>query len=408
MTVRRVAAFSVHTSPLAQPGRGDGGGMNVYVASLASALARAGVECDVFVRRDDPRPPAVLSVEPGVRVIHLDAGPATPLPKREVAATLDELAARAAPICARERYDVLHAHYWMSGAVAHRLKHELDVPLVSTFHTLAAVKAAAGFDDDGPDRVAIERAVIQCSDLILASTTYESDQLVSLYDAAADRIEVVPPGVDHAVFHARGRAADRTALGLDGRRVVLFAGRIQPLKGVDVAVDAIAQLRADIPDVLLLLVGGASGADGEAEMARLRRRVGELGLDDHVRFMAPVPHAQLARYYRAADCCIVPSHTESFGLVALEAASCGTPVVAADVDGLRSLVDDGHTGYLVEGRTAADFATAIGRVLADPERAWEMGTSASARAGRYSWSITAARLRRLYADLAAREPVRCS
>lgn len=379
--------------------------MNVYVASLASALAHAGVECDVLVRRDDPTQPKILEVEPGYRVVHLDAGPAAPIAKEQLVDHLDEFALRAADFVAEHDHEVLHAHYWMSGGVAHRLKHELSLPLVATFHTLAAVKRAAGFDDEPEAREAVERDVVRCSDLILASTTVERDQLVALYGADPTRVEVMAPGVDHALFHARRRAADRSALGLDGHRVVLFAGRIQPLKGADLAIEAIVARGDD--NVVLLLVGGPSGRDGRAELERLQRLASARGVADQVRFLPAVPHAQLARYYRAADVCIVPSRTESFGLVALEAAACGTPVVAAAVDGLRALVDDGHTGFLVERRTPDAFAAAIGTILDDDALAEEMGVSAAARAGRYSWSITAARLRRLYADLTARELLQC-
>lgn len=378
--------------------------MNVYVASVASALAHAGVDCDVLVRRDDPRQPAVLTVEPGYRVVHVDAGPPAPLDKAGAALHVDEFASNARRFVADGGYDALHAHYWMSGTVAHRLKHELDLPLVSTFHTLAAVKAAAGFDGAAA-RELFERDVVRCSDLVVASTAAEAGHLVALYGADADRVEVVPPGVDHGLFHDGGRAADRAALGLAGAKVMLFAGRIQPLKGADLALDAFAAL-AD-PSAVLLMVGGPSGGDGPAELERLHRQVRRLGLGDRVRFVPAVPHAQLARYYRAADVCVVPSRSESFGLVALEAAACGTPVVAAAVDGLQSLVDDGHTGVLVGTRDPLQWADAIGRILRDPELASEMGTSAAARAGRYSWSITAARLRRLYGDVAARELLQC-
>ncbi len=378
--------------------------MNVYVASLASALAHAGVDCDVFVRRDSPDLPSVLTVEPGFRVVHIDAGPAEPLPKDELVGHLDEFVANAGVVLERGGHEVLHAHYWMSGAVAHRLKHELDRPLVTTFHTLGAVKGAAGYHESA-SRLSVERDVVRCSDLILASTPDESDQLRELYGAEPDRVEVVPPGVDHRLFHDQDRTRDRESLGLNHRKVVLFAGRIQPLKGAGLAIEAIGEL--DDPTVLLLIVGGPSGADGERELERLRALVAERGLEEQVRFMSAVPHAQLARYYRAADVCIVPSHTESFGLVALEAAACGAPVVAAAVDGLRSLVDDGETGFLVEGRDPAEYAAPLRKLLGDADLAAHMGATAAARARRYSWSITAARLRRLYGDLAAREPVRC-
>ena len=410
MSLRRLAVLSVHTSPLAQPGAGDGGGMNVYVRALATALARAGVECDVLTRRDHPGQPAIVDVEPGFRVVHLDAGPAESVPKHGLVDLVEPLVDATLEHLGTEElaYDALHANYWISGAAGHRLKHELDLPLVATFHTLARVKADAGIDDDPAQRARVEQEIISCADLMLASTDGEREQLASLYSAERDRIEIVPPGVDHEVFRAGSahqRAADRAALGLEGRPALLFAGRIQPLKGADLAVRTLAAL--EDPRAVLLVVGGPSGADGTAELERIHELVYELGVGEQVRFVPPQPHERLAAFYRAVDVCLVPSRSESFGLVALEAAACGTPVVAAGVGGLCSLVDDGLTGFLVDGRAPEDFAGPASLLLDDPDLAIAMGVSAEARSRRYAWSITAARLRRLYADLLAREPVSC-
>jgi D-inositol-3-phosphate glycosyltransferase len=240
---------------------------------------------------------------------------------------------------------------------------------------------------------------------MLASTDDERMQLASLYDADPDRIEIVPPGVDHSVFFPADRERARRRIGVHDRRVLLFAGRIQPLKGVDLAVRTVAAL--DDPSVVLLVVGGPSGPDGEKELRRTKELIHQLGVGEQVRFVPAQPHDRLRDFYCAADVCIVPSRSESFGLVALEAAACGTPVVASAVGGLRSLVDDGHTGFLIDSRDPADYAAPIARLFADPTLAAEMSVSTAARSRRYSWSITAARLRRLYADLAARELVRC-
>lgn len=410
MSLRRLGVLSVHTSPLAQPGSGDGGGMNVYVRALASALARAGVECDVLTRRDHPGQPSVVEIEPGFRVVHLSAGPPEPVPKHALIDLIDPLRDATLEHLDREdlRYDALHANYWISGALGHRLKHELDVPLAATFHTLARVKADAGVDDDPEQRARVEHETIACTDLMLASTADEREQLIDLYGADRDRIEIVPPGVDHEVFSsggAGGRAAARAALDLDDRPVLLFVGRIQPLKGARLAVRTLAAL--DHPRAVLLVVGGPSGPDGPSELEELHRLARSHGVLDQVRFVPPQPHERLATFYRAADVCLVPSRTESFGLVALEAAACGTPVVAASVGGLRFLVDDGSTGFLIEGRDPVDFAGPVALLLADRERAAAMGALAEARSRRYAWSITAARLRRLYADLLARELVSC-
>ncbi len=409
MSPSRLAVLSVHSCPLAQPGLGDGGGMSVYVRALATALARAGVDCDVFVRRESAASPSVIDVEPGFRVVHLDAGPAHPISKHEIHDLLDEMVEGVIAVADRDgAYDLFHANYWLSGAVGHALKHRLDTPLVATFHTLARVKADAGVDDDPELRSRVEHEIVACADLMLASTAAERDQLVDLYRADVRRIDIVPPGVDHEVFRPVSpdeRRAERAELGLGPDPVLLFAGRIQPLKGVDLAVRALDELGR--PDATLLVVGGPSGPDGPAELEKLHLLVDELGLHDQVRFVPPQDHAALARYYRAADVALVPSHSESFGLVALEAAACGTPVVAAAVGGLVSLVDDGVTGYLVDSRDPADYARPIARLLDDPRAAGAMGARAETASRRFAWSMTAARLRRSYADLLAREPVSC-
>lgn len=406
MSVRRIAVFSMHTSPLAQPGTGDGGGMNVYVRALATALARAGVECDVYTRAEHRTQPAVVQVEPGFRVLHVEAGPRAPVPKHDLPALVDPFVdASMLQMLEREPVDVLHGNYWLSGAVAHRLKHELDLPLVATFHTLARVKAEAGVDDDSAHRTRVEHETIACADLMLASTDDERTQLASLYDAQLDRIEVVPPGVDHTVFFPGDRGSAKQRLGIDAPRVLLFVGRIQELKGTDLAIRALAAL--DDPKVTLIVVGGPSGRDGSLEQSRVHALADELGVSGQIQWVSPRRHERLADYYRAADVCIVPSRSESFGLVALEAAACGTPVVAAAVGGLRSLVDHEHSGFLIEGRDPVDFAAPVERLLADEILASEMGVNAAAGSARYSWSMTAGRLRRLYGDLVARGLVRC-
>ena len=303
-------------------------------------------------------------------------------------------------------HDVLHANYWVSGAVGHRLKHELDLPLVTTFHTLERVKAEVGLGEADALglRPRIEAEVVRCADLVLASTDDEHEQLVRFYGADASRIEIVAPGVDHNVFFPGDRSAARRHLGLAHGPVVLFVGRIQPLKGVDLAVRALAEI--EDRRAQLVVVGGPSGPDGPAELAQLRVLVAELGVEHRVQFVEPQRHEALADYYRAADVCVVPSRTESFGLVALEAAACGTPVVAANVGGLRRLVDDGVTGYLVHDRDPAAYAALIDRVLRDGGDA--MRAQAVARSARYRWSIAAARLRRHYDDLTVRATVKCS
>jgi D-inositol-3-phosphate glycosyltransferase len=379
--------------------------MNVYVRELVAALAQAGVPCNVYVRAWAPGLPPEVDVESGFRVVHVPAGPYD-LPKERLAEVVDEFTARVhRHIVAEGSTGAIHANYWLSGMAGHTLKHELDIPLVCTFHTLARVKADTG-DHEPKGRIEAETEVISCCDAILANSDAEAEQLARFYGADRRRIEIVPPGVDHAFFSPGDRGGARRALQLDvDRPILLFAGRIQPLKGLDVAIGALAALCRQ--DAQLVVVGGPSGSEGEAHAARCRKLVESLGLSDRVIFRPPQPHHLLSSYYRAADVCLVPSRSESFGLVALEAAACGTPVVAAGVGGLLTLVDDGRTGLLVEDRHPEAFASAIDVILTDPDFATSLGVSAAAKARGYTWSTTAGRLRRIYNDLAVRELVEC-
>jgi len=396
--------LSLHTSPLVQPGAGDSGGMNVYVRELVSALAQAGVDSTTYVRRWRDDLPDEVAVEPGFRVVHIDAGPAD-LSKEALPSVVDRFADGVVDHLDRHGgVDVVHANYWLSGVAGHRLKHELGLPLVSTFHTLARVKAEGG-DREPARRERAEMDVIGCADAICVSCPDEAKQLTRLYGDPPGRIEVVAPGVDHAFFAPGDRRGARRAIGLGDHPVLLFVGRIQPLKGADVAVRALAHLRR--PDAVLVIVGGASGVGGEQEVEKLAAVVDEHDLGDRVRFVAPQPHHVLSSYYRAADVVLVPSRSESFGLVALEAAACGTPVVASAVGGLLTLVDHGHTGFLVPGRDAEVFAAYADELLSNERLAWEMGVSAAERAAGYTWSVAAARLRRLYADLTVGALVDC-
>ncbi len=401
-----LGVVSLHTSPLIQPGSGDSGGMNVYVRELVGALAHAGLRCQVYVRRWDDDLPEVVDVEPGVRVVHVPAGPSR-LDKNELPGIVDEFTDRLRGHLATNPVAVLHANYWLSGEVGHRLKHDLDLPLVSTFHTLARVKAATG-DPEPRRRVEAEARVVQCSDVLTASGEAEAAQLVELYGADPDRIEIVPPGVDHAFFSPGSRRGARDALHLPAEvPVLVFVGRIQPLKGLGVAVDTLAEVRRDHPEARLVVVGGPSGPEGERERDRCRARAEALGVDAAIRWVAPQPHHVLSTYYRAADVVLMPSRSESFGMVALEAAACGVPVVAAAVGGLRSVVVDGVTGHLIDGRDPGEYAAAVHGLLADPTAATAMGNRAAERARDYSWPTVAARLRRIYTDLTQRVPVPC-
>lgn len=382
--------------------------MNVYVRELVSALAQAGVDCTTYTRATSSRQPPVVMVEPNHRVVHVEAGPHG-LAKEKLPAVVGEFGdAVLEHLRAGPGADVLHANYWLSGLVGHRLKHELDIPFVSTFHTLARVKAEGG-DPEPAWRERAEAEIITCADAICVSCSEEERQFRRLYGDPAGRIEIVAPGVEHAFFAPGERSGARAALGLDSRPVLLFVGRIQPLKGPDMAVRALRHVH-DLGhrDAVLLVVGGASGAEGDSEADRIHGLVAELGLGDHVRFVEPQPHHILSTYYRAADVVVVPSRSESFGLVALEAAACGIPVVASAVGGLLTLVDDGDTGFLIREREPRLFATAITAVLDDPANAKRMGARAAERARSYTWGFAAARVRRLYSDLTAHSLVACS
>jgi D-inositol-3-phosphate glycosyltransferase len=380
--------------------------MNVYVRELASALAQAGIDCTTFTRLDRAGLPEVVQVEPGYRVVHVPAGPID-LAKEDLVSVVDEFGDRVAELIAtRYPADVIHANYWLSGLVAHRLKHELEVPFVSTFHTLAKVKAEGG-DHEPAWRERAEQEIIGCADAICVSCPEEEQQFLRLYGAPAGRLDIVSPAVEHAFFAPGDRCGARQALGLPADApVLLFVGRIQPLKGPDVAVRSLAELGRR--DALLVVVGGASGRDGDEALADLRRQATDLGVIDQIRFVAPQPHHILSTYYRAADVVLVPSRSESFGLVALEAMACGIPVVASAVGGLQSLVDHGETGFLVADRDPREFARYVREIIEHPGHAHALGVRAAQQAKWYTWGFAAARLRRVYADIAARRLVSCS
>ena len=403
--MQRLAMLSFHTSPLLQPGQGDAGGMNVYVRELVSALAQGGVECTTYTRRMHRDQPDVVDVEPGHQVVHIDAGSPAAV-KEDLPHLVDHFADGVRDhLATTGGADVLHANYWLSGMAAHRLKHELGMPLVTTFHTLARVKAEGG-DPEPMLREKAEIEIIGCADAICVSCTDEEQQFRRLYGDPPGRVEIVAPGVEHALFAPGDRRGARRALGLGDHPVLLFVGRIQPLKGVEVAVRALAELNR--PDAVLLVVGGASGQAGDHEVDRIHALVDSLGLREQVRFAPPQQHHILSTYYRAADVVLVPSRSESFGLVALEAAACGTPVVASAVGGLLTIVEDSRTGFLIPDRSPEHFAACTARILDNGAFAAELGRAAAARGKQFTWSLAAARLRRVYADLCVGALVECA
>ena len=380
--------LSVHTSPLAQPGTGDAGGMNVYVLQSALQMARRGVEVEIFTRATSSADAPVVRVAPGVLVRNVVAGPFEGLDKYDLPTQLCAFAAgvlRAEATHEPGYYDVVHSHYWLSGQVGWLARDRWAVPLVHTAHTLAAVKNAALADGDAPEpplRAVGEQQVVDEADRLIVNTEHEARQLVSLHNADQARIDVVHPGVDLEMFTPGDRGAARAALGLAAdEQMLAFVGRIQPLKAPDVLLRAAAKL----PGVRVVIAGGPSGSGLQAPDT-LIRLAAELGISDRVTFLPPQSRDELVNLYRAADLVAVPSYSESFGLVAVEAQACGTPVVAAAVGGLPVAVRDGVSGTLVDGHDVDDWAQAIGALLQrGPET---MGAAAVEHAATFSWTHT--------------------
>ena len=378
--------------------------MNVHIRALASELARAGVESDLFTRATSPDDPPVVEVEPGVRVLHLPAGPLEPIPKQALPRYL--CAFLCSLLRAGERhgpYDVLHSHYWVSGWVARLARERWESPVVHSFHTLGRVKngsLADGEEPEPPARLAGEERVVATADCLTAATPAEARQLIELYGAPPSKVRVVPHGVDRERFHPGDRRAARAELGVRRRHVLAFVGRLQPLKAPDIAVKTLAVLTRDYPDldVELLVVGGPSG-NGMDEPRRLARLARELGVADRVRFEPARPNEQLATVYHASDLLLVPSRSESFGLVALEAQACGTPVIAARVGGLNHAVGDGTTGRLLVSHDPRAWAVAIAPLLRHPGKLAAMSQAAARFAGVHGWDVTAGKLLDTYSEL---------
>ncbi|TAL16017.1 MAG: D-inositol-3-phosphate glycosyltransferase [Frankiales bacterium] len=411
---RRVAVLSVHTSPLEQPGTGDAGGMNVYVVETSKRLADLGVEVEVFTRATGSDLPPVVELAPGVTVRHVIAGPFEGMSKEDLPAQLCALTSGVLRVEAMHEpgwYDVVHSHYWLSGQVGWLATERWGVPLVHTAHTLAKVKNLALAEGDDPEplrRVVGEQQVVDASDRLVANTRDEARQLVELYDADVDRVVTVAPGVDLEHFRPGEASGARTRLGVPPDAVLLlFVGRIQPLKAPDVLLHAAARMLERDPGLrdrlVVAVVGGPSGI-GLAHPTALQDLAHRLGIADLVRFETPQggspllpggPSDRLRDWYVAADAVAVPSHNESFGLVALEAQACGTPVVATDVGGLRTTVRDGVSGLLVPGHGADAWAAALSRAVDDGAR---LGVGAVRHAAGFSWSRTAEGLLATYRD----------
>ena len=392
----RIATVMVHTSPLDQPGIGDAGGMNIYVLESAQRMASMGVSVDIFTRRTDASQPDIVEISAGVRVRHIDCGHGS-LTKEQLPAHIAGLSKEFLRILKTDNYDVIHSHYWISGKVAMPAAKELGIPLVHTMHTMARVKNLNLAEGETPEpmiRVQGETQVVAAADALIANTDAEGASLVSLYDACPDIVHVVSPGVDLYTFTAgNGRSAARTEVGLpQDALVVSFVGRIQPHKGPEVLIRATSELVKHSPllrhKLIVNVIGGASGANTE-EVDRLKELSSWLGIDDVVRFAPPVSRTDLPQWYRAADLVVVPSYSESFGLVALEAQACGTPVVATAVGGLRTAVADGISGVLVDGHDPKAWSSVIARLLQEPQRRVLLSMGAIEHASHFGWDATA-------------------
>ncbi|MGK5531782.1 D-inositol-3-phosphate glycosyltransferase [Streptomyces sp. URMC 129] len=399
--------LSVHTSPLHQPGTGDAGGMNVYIVELSRQLAALGIEVEIFTRATSGTLDPAVELAPGVLVRHVDAGPYEGLSKEDLPAQLCAFTHGVMQIWAAQRpgyFDLVHSHYWLSGHVGWLAAERWGVPLVHAMHTMAKVKNAALAAGDTPEpaaRVIGETQIVRAADRLVANTAEEAADLVRFYDADPGRTAVVHPGVNLATFHpGDGRAAARARLGLPpGAFVPLFAGRIQPLKAPDILLYAVRELLDTDPSLrsrlVVPVVGGPSGT-GLARPERLQKLAARLGVADVVRFRPPVSQHGLADWYRAASVLVMPSYSESFGLVAAEAQACGTPVVAAAVGGLPVVVRDGATGFLIEGHDPADYARALRRLAADPALTARLGAAAARHGRSFGWDATAADMLTVY------------
>ena len=406
MAPRRIATISLHTSPLDQPGTGDAGGLNVYVVEVAKQLASRGIEVEIFTRAVCPDTPAAVELVPGVLVRNVVAGPFEELDKNDLPGQICPFTfgvLRTEADYAPGRYDLVHAHYWLSGQVAAVAAERWGVPLIQSMHTLGKVKNLSLASDDCAEpeiRIRGEGEVVAAADRLVANTNQEARQLVELYGASPWRVETVSPGVDLSVFRPSSVAAARRRLGLPADAVVLvFAGRIQPLKGPDIVLRATASLLRLSPGLadrlVVVFVGGPSGSEVGAP-GRLDGLASDLGISGCVRLEPPCPQRELADWYRAATLVLVPSHSESFGLVALEAQACGTPVVAAAVGGLRTAVRDGFSGVLVDGHDPVVWARVLSGLLASPGRLAELSRGALAHASGFGWPATADRLIDVY------------
>ena len=398
MSLARIAFISFHASPLAAPGQGKSGGMNVYVRQLARALGQAGVAVDVFTRETRPAGNPVENLSPNVRVVHLPAGdPETPL--EDLYGYLPQF--RQEMLAFQEQqgldYQLVHSHYWLSGWAGRAFSQARDIPHIVTFHTLSRIKMQSRAGEREPwQRQQVEAELLADADGIIAFSPHERDAMARLYGADSGRIHLIPCGVDLRTFRPLDREESRQRLGLNGDKVLLYVGRIESLKGVELLVHTVAQLDTCEP-VRALVVGDDNGQDNE--LARIRRLAETLQVEDAFDFVGRVPQEELPVYYSAADVCVVPSFYESFGLAALEAMACGTPVVASRVGGISTVVQHGRTGYLKSWRCPEAFANSLEMLISSKSLQHSMGQAARRRAEDLSWEKIAGRIAAVYQTL---------
>ena len=402
MSVERVAFIAFHACPLAAPGEGKSGGMNVYVRELARAMGELGIKVDIFTREHDGGA-GIEEIIPGVRVVHLPGGPHE-AGVGELYAHLPGFLEKVRNFREREEcaYEVVHSHYWLSAWIGQRFSQALGIPHAVTFHTLALIKMQSRAGEVEPDeRAVVEREAMLSADRIIAFSPHERDAMARLYGADPSRVMLAPCGVDLTKFRPLDQKEARERLGLNGEKLLLYVGRVEPLKGLDLLVEAAAQMEAGEENVRMMVVGG--GGPGEPETDRIRQLAEDRQVSEQIDFVGRVDHEVLPLYYNAADVCVVPSFYESFGLVALESMACGTPVVASRVGGLPTIIHHGHTGYLKSWRCPEAFANSVEMIIASPDLQESMGVAARRRAELMGWNNVAVMISKEYLALTSGE-----
>lgn len=393
----RIAIISVHGCPVIQAGEKDAGGMNIYVLEIAKKLAEMGAFVDVYTRHHDQSDPLLVYLSPNARVLHMPAGPVN-VGKNGVFELLNEFTKQIEEFTRRNyhEYDVIASHYWLSGIVGETLKGMWNIPHVTSFHTLSKLKQLARPNEiEHPERINKERQVARLSDGVIAWTEHEQIALIDLYQAPNDRVYVIPPGVDSSKFKPNVNLNVRSELNFGKEKAILFVGRLERLKGLDILIKVFAQLK-NKDGIKLFIAGGNSNS---SEMFRLLDEAQRLQVKDSVIFLGSISGDILSKYYNAADVCILPSYYESFGLAALEASACGTPVVASKVGGLTTVVKDKETGFLIPGQSPDLFVEKIELLLNDDKLRMRMGKSARSHAEKFTWDATAEKILGVYTKI---------